>query len=190
MDCYMDHQRDKDKTTRSVRPRVKRWSLYEVFPVVFALLAVDEKHTTGVTLDKSLTEINRVFLEQIDSMWKNGDWVTHPGVEERHVTLDESKQSRIPDLFTNTKKINRMGRKGASAVAYPRYVLRDWFKTRVFLTPCVRGGLFESLVLTIPWGLVWRSEVWTTHKTIEKQKLWDSNILIIFGGTPRTAEIF
>ena len=37
-------------------------------------------------------------------MWKKGEWVTHAGAEERHVTLDESKQSRITDVFTNTKK--------------------------------------------------------------------------------------
>ena len=41
--------------------------------VVFALLAVDEKHTTGISFDKCLTEINRVFLQKIDSMWKNDE---------------------------------------------------------------------------------------------------------------------
>ena len=72
--------------------------------MVFPLLAVDEKHTTGISIDNRLVEINRVFLEKIDSMWKKGEWVTHAGAEERHVTLDESKQSRITDVFTNTKK--------------------------------------------------------------------------------------
>ena len=72
--------------------------------MVFPLLSVDEKHTTGISVDKCLSEINRVFLEKIDSMWKNGEWVTHAGPEERHVTLDESKQSLITEVFTNTRK--------------------------------------------------------------------------------------
>ena len=100
----MGKQRDKEMTARATRPRGKRWSLCEVMAAVFAMLAVDEKHAPGVTLDKRLSEINRVFLEKIDSMWKKGEWVTHAGDEERHVTLDESKQSRITDVFTNTKK--------------------------------------------------------------------------------------
>lgn len=100
----MGKQRDKEMAARATRPRGKRWSLCEVMAAVFAMLAVDEKHATGVTLDKRLSEINRVFLEKIDSMWKKGEWVTHAGAEERHVTLDESKQSRITEVFTNTKK--------------------------------------------------------------------------------------
>ena len=72
--------------------------------MVFALLAVDEKHTTGISFDKCLEEINRAFLQKIDSMWKNDEWVNHAGAEESHVTLDESKQSRITEVFTNTRK--------------------------------------------------------------------------------------
>ena len=100
----MGKQRDKETTAKVARPRGKRWSLCEVLAAVFALLAVDEKHATGISLDKRLAEINRVFLEKIDSMWKNGEWVTHAGPEERHVTLDESKQSLITEVFTNTRK--------------------------------------------------------------------------------------
>ena len=62
----MGKQRDKEMTVRASRPRGKRWSLCEVMTAVFAMLAVDEKHATGVTLDKRLSEINRVFLEKID----------------------------------------------------------------------------------------------------------------------------
>ena len=100
----MGKQRDKEMAAREVRPRGKRWSLCEVMTAISAMVVVDEKHATGVTLDKRLSEINRVFLEKIDSMWKKGEWVTHAGAEERHVTLDDSKQSRITDVFTNTKK--------------------------------------------------------------------------------------
>ena len=100
----MGKQRDKEMVARAARPRDKRWSLCEVMTAVFPMLAVDEKHGTGVTLDRRLSEINRVFLEKIDSMWKKGEWVTHAGVEERHVTLDESKQSHITEVFTNTRK--------------------------------------------------------------------------------------
>ena len=100
----MVKKRDKETAARVGRDWDKRWSFDEVLSVVIALLAVDEKHATGISLDKRLAEINRVFLEKIDSMWKNGEWVTHTGVEERHVTLDESKQSRITEVFTNTRK--------------------------------------------------------------------------------------
>ena len=64
----MGEERDKETEARVARPTGKRWSLCEVLSVVFALLPVDEKHTTGISLDKCLTEINRVFLEKIDSM--------------------------------------------------------------------------------------------------------------------------
>ena len=37
-------------------------------------------------------------------MWKNGEWVYHTGAEERRVTLEESKHSRITAMCTNTKK--------------------------------------------------------------------------------------
>ena len=68
-----------------VRPRPKKWTFYEmlVLTVVHTLLAVDEKYSTDISLDKCLTEVNR---------------------EERHVTLEKSKQSFITEVCTNTKK--------------------------------------------------------------------------------------
>ena len=58
-----------------------------------------EKETTV-----KVVEVNRVFLEIIEVMWKNGEWVNHGGTEERRVTLEESKQSRITEVCTNPKK--------------------------------------------------------------------------------------
>jgi hypothetical protein len=39
--------------------------------------------------------------------------------------------------------------KEPTPVVYPRYVVRDLFKTRASLTPCTRGGLFASLVFAL-----------------------------------------
>ena len=39
--------------------------------------------------------------------------------------------------------------KESAPVAYPRYVLRDWFKTRASRAPCARGGLLASLVFAL-----------------------------------------
>ena len=61
---------------RPTRPRGKRWSLCEVMTAVFTMLPVDEKHGTTVTLDKRLSEINRVFLEKIDSSDYSGTMIS------------------------------------------------------------------------------------------------------------------
>ena len=100
----MGKQRQKEMAATASKGRGKKWTLCEVIAAVYAVLAVDEKHATGISHDKRLSEMNKVFLEKIESMSKEGEWVTHSGAEERHVTLDESKHVRITEVFTNTKK--------------------------------------------------------------------------------------
>jgi hypothetical protein len=83
-------------------PGTRKWTFYEVLVEVRALLVVDEKYTTGISLDKSLTEVNRVFLEIIESLWNKGEWVNHAGAEERRVTLEESNQSGHLKILVET----------------------------------------------------------------------------------------